>query len=106
MVYFNPEIIQSMADLSAERQRNFRELLLHPCAQLVAQPQLTDGGEVPQLRRSGQELRALLRIFLRANAPEPAHAQAVLGRQRNFRELLEAAGDGDLDAACQLGQHY
>ena len=45
MVYFNPEIIQSMADLSAERQRN-------------------------------------------------------------FRELLEAAGDGDLDAACQLGQHY
>ena len=45
MVYFNPEIIQSMADLSAERQRN-------------------------------------------------------------FRELLEAAGEGDLDAACQLGQHY
>lgn len=40
-VYFNPELLQSLADLSAERQRN-------------------------------------------------------------FRELLEAAGDGDLDAACQL----
>ena len=42
-VYFNPELLQSLADLSAERQRN-------------------------------------------------------------FRELLEAAGDGDLDAACQPRQ--
>ena len=45
MVYFNPELIQSLADLSNQRQRN-------------------------------------------------------------FRELQEAARDGDLDAACQLGQHY
>ena len=45
MVYFNPELLQSLADLSAEKKRN-------------------------------------------------------------FEELLSAARDGDLDAACQLGQHY
>ena len=27
MVYFNPELLQSLADLSAEKRQNFQELL-------------------------------------------------------------------------------
>ena len=118
MIYFNPELIQTLADRSAEKRQNFRELL-----------SAAEDGDLDAAYRLAQNYRAgedgapedpeqAFRWFARAAEGDHVAAQFALGQcyARGFGtekdvdkalELFTAGAElGYLPAVCELGLCY
>ena len=118
MVYFNPELLQSMADVSAKKQRNFRELLSSAeegdldAAYHLAHNYCRGEEGAPQDEQQG--------FYWFSKAAEVGHIAAQyslgmcyikgIGTEENAEKAVElfsgAAELGYLPAVCELGLCY